>query len=62
MILHRDASFFVVYVQIQTFGFATEEFQVTTERLGVYLPTVRPISLFTYFPSLRSMSIYVGTH
>lgn len=22
----------------QTFGFATEEFQVTAERLGVYLP------------------------
>jgi hypothetical protein len=25
----------------QTFGFATEEFQVTADRLGVYLPVVR---------------------
>jgi len=25
---------------IQTFGFATEEFQVTADRLGVYLPVV----------------------
>lgn len=24
----------------QTFGFATEEFEVTAERLGVYLPVV----------------------
>lgn len=24
----------------QTFGFATEEYQVTPERLGVYLPVV----------------------
>ena len=26
---------------IQSFGFATEEFEVTPERLGVYLPVVR---------------------
>lgn len=25
----------------QTFGFATEEFEVTQDRLGVYLPVVR---------------------
>lgn len=30
----------------QTFGFATEEFQVTADRLGVYLPVVRISSIF----------------
>lgn len=25
---------------LQTFGFATEEFEVTADRLGVYLPVV----------------------
>lgn len=28
-----------------TFGFATREFLVTPERLGVYLPVVRPFIL-----------------
>jgi hypothetical protein len=34
---------------VQSFGFATEEFEVTPERLGVYLPVVRNQVATLYF-------------
>lgn len=36
-----------------TFGFATREFLVTPERLGVYLPVVRPFILDSMFRITR---------
>lgn len=30
----------------KTFGFASDEFQVTADRLGVYLPVVRQILFY----------------
>ena len=60
----RSVDFFedLIVDSTQTFGFATEEFEVTAERLGVYLPVVSASRVIvTSFRSSRC-ACYLGTH